>query len=146
MKPVWNLILIGIIKREMSRTYGKYVSYFYYFHNFSFFGGLSYCLFTSPFFCLRRHLELLKFLEIHGQKRFPVFLKSQFSSTKFLSLFTPVYPPPTYEVGNCPDLFFSMVSSASFSPAATCPSNTFCTVLGPKPAIRTANIRWISIQ
>ena len=42
------------------------------------------------FVCLRHHLELLKFLEIHGKKRLPVFLKGQFSTTKFLSLFTSV--------------------------------------------------------
>ena len=58
----------------------------------SVFFGSSYCLFTSHrhYVCLRRHLELLKFLEIHGQKRFPVFLKGQFSTTKFISLFTSV--------------------------------------------------------
>ena len=68
----------------MSRTYGKYVSYFYYFHYFSFFGGLSYCLFTSPFFLFTSPSLIL---EILGN---PVFLKSQFLTTKFLSLFTPV--------------------------------------------------------
>ena len=85
-------------KYEKMKNWDKYVSDFIHFLNLNFFGRHIVCL-HRHFVCLHCHLDILKFLEIHEQKRFCVFLKSQISTTRFLSLLTLIYlcPPPPLE-------------------------------------------------